>query len=106
MSESPWHLGTYPIVLSKSYLMNTNMAIDRVLMVFRNVCVPVLWTKVASALEGLRTAILILLNDMKLTKLLLRHLHRKAVCYLLVKFLKLTLLNLINLKHRGGRQKS
>ena len=28
---------------------------DRVFMIFTNICVFVLWTKVASALEGLRT---------------------------------------------------
>ena len=30
---------------------------DRVEMVFKNICIPVLWKKVASALKGIRLAI-------------------------------------------------
>ena len=38
----PCHMGTHLRVLSKSYLMNTNMAVFRW---FRKLCVLVLWTK-------------------------------------------------------------
>ena len=44
-------MGTHLRVLSKSYPMNTNMTRFRCF--FENLCVPVLWTKEASALEGL-----------------------------------------------------
>ena len=50
-SLKPWHMGTYLKVLSKSYLINTNM--KRVKMVCENLCGLVLWTKVALALKGL-----------------------------------------------------
>ena len=43
----PWHMGTHLRVLTERYLMNTNL-------VFKNLCVLVLWLNVASALEGLR----------------------------------------------------
>ena len=42
----PWQMGTQE--LSSEYQQ------DRVCMVFKYLCIPVLWTKVASALEGLR----------------------------------------------------
>ena len=48
-------MGTHLRVLSESYPMNTNMAGFRY--VFRNLCVLVLWTKVASALEGINPII-------------------------------------------------
>ena len=44
-------MGTYQRVLNECYLMNTNMT---VMSVFKNLCVLVLLTKVASALEGLK----------------------------------------------------
>ena len=47
----PWYMGTHLRVLSESYLMNTNnwQGLDG----FKDVCILVLQTKVASALEGL-----------------------------------------------------
>ena len=45
------HVGTHLSLLNESYPMNTT--IKRVDMVFINLCVLVLWEKVASALEGL-----------------------------------------------------
>ena len=45
----PWHTGNHLRVFNKSYPMNTNMTGFRWLSENR-----VLWTKVASALEGLR----------------------------------------------------
>ena len=59
-------MGTYMKVISESFPMNTNMTGFRwISKIFAKVCVLVLWTKVASALEGLRyciiTEILILL---------------------------------------------
>ena len=46
----PWHMGTHPIVLSESYSMNTNMTgfgwFSKIFSIF------LLWTKVASVLEG------------------------------------------------------
>ena len=44
-------MGTHLRVLSESYPMNTNMSGFR--WFFKNLCILVLWTKVASALEGL-----------------------------------------------------
>ena len=40
---------------------------DRVWMVFKNLCALVLWTKVASAVEGLRTSFIGKVSMMKLT---------------------------------------
>ena len=48
-------MGTHLRVLSDTYLMNTNMTEFRWFL--KNICVLVLWTKVASALEGLRGTI-------------------------------------------------
>ena len=48
----PWHMGTHLRVLMESYPMNTNMT--GLKWFTKNLCVIVLWTKVASALEGLR----------------------------------------------------
>ena len=45
-------MGTHLRVLSKSYPMNTNMTGFR--WISRNLCIFVLWKKVALALEGLR----------------------------------------------------
>ena len=51
----PWQMGTHMRVLSESYPMSTNMTGFRWFSeVFRNLCILVLWTKVASALEGSR----------------------------------------------------
>ena len=47
-------MGGHLRVLSKGYPMNTNTT--GLKMVFKRLCVLVLWTKVASALEGLRVA--------------------------------------------------
>ena len=44
-------MGTHLRVLSESFPMNTNMT--RFRDGFKNICVHVLWAKVASALEGL-----------------------------------------------------
>ena len=44
-------MGTHMIVLSESFPMNTNMTWFG--WFFKNLCVLMLWTKVASALEGL-----------------------------------------------------
>ena len=44
------HMVTYLIVLGESFQMNTNMT---GFSFFKNLCVMVLWTKVAPALEGL-----------------------------------------------------
>ena len=44
-------MGTHLIELSESYLMNTNMTGFRYFS--KNLCIIVLWMKVASALEGL-----------------------------------------------------
>ena len=44
-------MGTHLRVLSESYPLNTNMT--RFKLFFKYICVFVLWTKVASALEGL-----------------------------------------------------
>ena len=44
-------MATLLSVLNESYPMNTNIA--RVKMVFKNLCLLVLWTRVGSALEGL-----------------------------------------------------
>ena len=49
-------------VLSESYLMNTNMTV-LLKMVFQNLCVLVLWMKVALALEGLKAMIIYLRNS-------------------------------------------
>ena len=48
----PWQMGTYLRVLSESYPMNTNMT--GFYMFFKDLCIFVLWTKVASALEGIK----------------------------------------------------
>ena len=45
----PWHMGTYPRVLSERYPVNTNMTGFR----FQKYLILLFWTKVASALEGL-----------------------------------------------------
>ena len=45
-------MGTHLRVLGESYPMNTNMT--GVKKVFNFFCILVIWTKVASALEGLR----------------------------------------------------
>ena len=45
-------MGTHLIVLSESYLMNTNMT--GFIWFSKEMCILVIWTKVASALEGLR----------------------------------------------------
>ena len=50
MTETLTH-GTHLKFLSKSLPMNTNMT--GIGMVLKNLCFLVLWTKVASALEGL-----------------------------------------------------
>ena len=54
--KKPWHMGTHLRVLIESFPKNTNM-IYRVKMVFQNLCVLVLWTKVASALIGLSCSV-------------------------------------------------
>ena len=46
-------MGTHMRVLSESFPMNTNM-VGFLKTVFINLCILVLWTKVATALEGLR----------------------------------------------------
>ena len=54
------------VTLAHGYLAESNQQElsneyqhDRVLMVFKNLCVLVLWGKVASALEGLRVGLLL-----------------------------------------------
>ena len=47
----PWQMGTQLRVLSESFPMNTNMTGFR--WFSKNLCILVLWAKVASALEGL-----------------------------------------------------
>ena len=47
----PWHMGIHLRVHGETYLMNTNM--PRFRWFSKNICIPVLWTKVASTLEGL-----------------------------------------------------
>ena len=47
----PWHMGTHLRVLSESYPMYTNMTGFR--WFSKNLCILVLWTKVAWALKGL-----------------------------------------------------
>ena len=49
----PWHMGTH---MSAQRELFNEYQHDRVQMVFRNICVLVLWTKVASALEGLNNS--------------------------------------------------
>ena len=49
----PWHMGTNLRELSESFPMNTYMTGYRYF--FQKLCVLVLWTKVASALEGLKS---------------------------------------------------
>ena len=49
--QKPWHMGMHLGVLSESFPMNTNMTGLR--WFWRNPCGLLLWTKVASALEGL-----------------------------------------------------
>ena len=44
-----WQMGTHMRVFSESYPMNINWQHDRVKMVFKNLCVLLLKTKVASA---------------------------------------------------------
>ena len=51
----PWQMGTHLRVLSESFLMNTNMTGFR--WFSKNLCILVLWMKVASALEGLIPAL-------------------------------------------------
>ena len=46
-------MGTHMRVLSESYPMNTNNH-DRDLMNFKNLCILVLWMKVAIAVKGLK----------------------------------------------------
>ena len=48
----PWHMGTHLRVLCESYPMNANMTGFR--WFSKNLCILVLWTEVALALEGLR----------------------------------------------------
>ena len=55
MTET-WHMGTHLRVLAESYPMNTNMTGFR--WFSKNICILVLWTKVASALEGLKLTLL------------------------------------------------
>ena len=50
----PWHVGTYLVVLSESYAMNTNMIGFIWFSKFLKMCVLVLWAKVDFALEGLK----------------------------------------------------
>ena len=52
----PWQMGTHLKVLSESYLMDTNMTGFR--RFSKKNCILVLWTKVASALEGLIVSVL------------------------------------------------
>ena len=52
-------MGTYLKALSEIELSN-EFQHDRVWMVLKNLCVPVLWTKVVSALEGLKILLTIL----------------------------------------------
>ena len=47
-------MDTHLRVLRESYPMNTNMTGFQTKMVFKILCVLVLWTKVASASEGLK----------------------------------------------------
>ena len=47
----PWQMGTHLKVLSEGYLMNTNKTGFGCF--YKDLCFLVLWTKVASALEGL-----------------------------------------------------
>ena len=47
---NPWHVGTHPRVLRECYPINANTTRLRY---FKSLCVPVLWMKVALALEGL-----------------------------------------------------
>ena len=49
-------MGTHLRVLSESYLMNTNMAGFRWFL--KNLCILVLWMKVALALEGLKLPVI------------------------------------------------
>ena len=57
--KKDWHKGAHLRVLSKSHPMNTNMTgfkwFSKIFaqMVFKSLCILVLWAKVASALEGL-----------------------------------------------------
>ena len=47
------HMGTHLRGISKSYPMDTNMTGWVLLMLYKNLCILVLWTTVASALEGI-----------------------------------------------------
>ena len=64
-------MGTHLRVLSESYPMNTNMISFQKSL---NLCILVLWTKVASALEGLTNTLFANIREgWHVTRLLLLH---------------------------------